>query len=86
MEWPLAVLAAAGLGVIAWFAWGFARDSSSDATHRPFAETGYSLWAWRGGRWQLTEDRSKPGHVPGPEPSGVGRAEGFVTRVGSVRK
>lgn len=83
MEWPLAVLAAAAVAVVVWFVYT-ARDSSSDSTARQFADTGYSTWSWRNGRWQMTEDRSQPGYVPGSAPAGTGY-EAEVRRVASVR-
>jgi hypothetical protein len=46
--------------------------------------TGYAIWAYRDGRWSLSEDRSEPGYEAGGSPDEQGEYEGEVVRMLSV--
>ena len=50
-----------------------------------YAQTGYAVWLYRGGSWDLIEDRSGEGYQPGPPPESAGLHEGYALRKQSIK-
>ena len=88
MEWLLgllAVAAAIALGILLYLLLKKrAAFSRSEERSRLMTETGFSTWCFEGGRWNLVEDQSAPGHVRGQPPTEPGEFEGHCVKVPSV--
>lgn len=50
-----------------------------------FSGAGYSVWCYQHGHWTMLENRSAPGHLPGPPPTQPGVCDGYCLKVASVR-
>ncbi len=90
MEWFLGALAVGVLILLVILLWwlltkGAGPTSSALPTSGNFVGTGYSVWSYERGKWNLLEDRSASGFVPGPPPTEPGLHEGYCIRVVSVR-
>jgi hypothetical protein len=53
-------------------------------THH-MADGGFSVWAYRSGKWEMTDDFSREGFEPGPPPPHPGSFENEAVRKPSVR-
>lgn len=49
-------------------------------------EGGFSIWAFRGGKWQLEADYCREGYEPGPPPTRTDVIEGYAIRQLGVKK
>jgi hypothetical protein len=54
-------------------------------TSRPPGTPGFSVYCFEKGSWNLLEDRSERGFVPGPPPAESGPFDGYCVKVTSVR-
>jgi hypothetical protein len=88
MNWQIGLGVIAGI-VIAIAVWTLIRQQSRKGyqlTSREMGKTGYSIWRYSNRAWQMTEDYSAAGYVPGPAPTGKARYEGQCMRVISVKR
>jgi hypothetical protein len=69
-------------GVIVWWlCWPMMTTSVAPSARRA---SGYSVWRWRAGNWEMIENHSALGHVPGPAPPHPGEFENQNVQVTSV--
>lgn len=79
----LSVLLVAGvIGVVLWQLLRMPQTTSSSPHSR--SHFGYSVWCYRGGNWEMLENHSAPGYVPGPPPTEPGEYDGHSVQVTSV--
>jgi hypothetical protein len=82
--WHCIVLAIIAAILAALGCWLFKPKTSSYSPWRRRQSNGYSVWRYQGGRWEMIEDRSKAGYVPGSPPNVPGDFEGDTVQVISV--
>ena len=72
------VVAAVAVMVSRWY---FPPMRITSTTSRDSMVCGYSVWCYRGGKWDKIEDRSTPGHAAEATLAGPAPHEGYCVRV-----
>jgi hypothetical protein len=61
--------------------WAFSSRRKTSTTSRDSMICGYSVWCFRGGKWDKIEDRSTLGHTADAIPTVPSPHEGYCVRV-----